>query len=155
VRPAGFALLALLALAPGCVARGPGPAPGDPARVGAEVRSALYRQRDAWNRGDLDGFLAGYWRSDSLTFYSGGEIERGWEAARERYRSRYPDREAMGKLTFDLNDVAPLGEDVALVRGAWSLERRGDAPHGLFTLVLRRLPDGTWRVVHDHTSAAP
>ncbi len=109
----------------------------------------------AWNRGDLAGFLEGYWRSDSLTFYSGGDVNRGWEATRDRYVRRYrSEGREMGTLDFDLHQVAVLDPGHAVVRGAWRLKRTADAPHGLFTLVLRRFPGTGWRIVHDHTSVA-
>src|SRR5688572_24112941 len=70
----------------------------------AAVLSLLERQRAAWNRGDLDGFLAGYLRGDDLIFTSGGQIRRGWQATRARYRQRYAasDRTGMGQLTFEV-----------------------------------------------------
>ena len=127
---------------------------GQPAaKPEAEVRTLLQRQQDAWNRRDLEGFMAGYWKSDELTFFSGGSVTRGWQPTLDRYRMRYQSAGTeMGKLEFrDLN-VEMLGTDAALGRGQYHLAMSdGKAPHGIFTLVLRRLPEG-WRVVHDHTS---
>lgn len=118
----------------------------------AGVRAVLAAQLAAWNRGDLEGFLDGYWRSDSLTFYSGGDVARGWRAARDRYVRRYASGGAeMGRLAFDVHAVEPLGPDRALVKGAWSLALGGASPRGLFTLVFARTPAG-WRIVHDHSS---
>jgi uncharacterized protein (TIGR02246 family) len=146
------ALVSLAALAGGCA----GPAPArDPGAEAQAVREVLALQRAAWNRGDLDAFLEGYWKSDSLTFYSGGEVFRGWQATRDRYVRRYQSEgREMGTLEFDLYDVAVLGPEAAAVRGAWRLQRRTDAPHGLFTLLLRRFPDAGWKIVHDHTGVA-
>ena len=119
------------------------------------VRAVLAAQREAWNDGDLEGFMEGYWRSDSLTFYSGGEVSRGWQAAHDRYVRRYRSEGGeMGRLDFDLHEVMTVGRDHALLYGAWRLTRRADAPHGLFPLVLRRIPGAGWKIVHDHTSAA-
>jgi len=122
---------------------------------GVEVRALLDAQVSAWNRGDLEAFMAGYWRSPELVFCSGATVTKGWEATLERYRKRYQaEGREMGRLTFDAIDVMALGEDAAFARGAYRLRLRdGSEPNGLFTLVLRRFPDG-FRIVHDHTSAA-
>jgi len=125
-------------------------AEGPPATA---VRSVLGAQVEAWNRGDLEGFMAGYWRSPELVFCSGGTVTRGWDETLARYRKRYQSEgREMGRLRFDAVEVVPLGEDAALARGAWRLVMSdGKEPHGLFTLILRRT-GGAWRIVHDHTS---
>jgi beta-aspartyl-peptidase (threonine type) len=122
---------------------------------GAEVRALLDAQVSAWNRGDLEAFMAGYWRSPELVFCSGATVTKGWDATLERYRKRYQaEGREMGRLAFDSIEVMALGEDAAFARGAYRLRLRdGSEPNGLFTLVLRRFPDG-FRIVHDHTSAA-
>lgn len=120
----------------------------------AAIRAVLHAQVDAWNRGEVEAFMEGYARTDSLRFASGGTVHRGWEAALARYRRAYPDRAAMGTLAFRQLDIRVLTSSTALVFGAWQLTRADDAPHGLFTLVFRRYPEG-WRIVHDHTSSAP
>jgi beta-aspartyl-peptidase (threonine type) len=118
----------------------------------ASVRQVLRDQEAAWNRGDLDGFMAGYWKSPELTFFSGGKVTRGWQATLERYRQKYQaDGQEMGKLSFSELTVERVGPDACVVRGRFTLKRSKDTPTGLFTLVVRRLPEG-WRVVHDHTS---
>lgn len=124
----------------------------DPA---AEVRALLEAQVAAWNRGDLEAFMAGYWRSPELVFCSGATVTKGWDATLERYRKRYQaEGREMGRLAFDAIEVMALGEDAAFARGAYRLRLRdGSEPFGLFTLVLRRFADG-FRIVHDHTSAA-
>jgi lysophospholipase L1-like esterase/ketosteroid isomerase-like protein len=124
---------------------GHAPAAPEPIRV-------IRAQEEAWNRGDIDGFMDGYDRSEKLTFSSDRGVTRGWEAVRERYRKRYPDRAAMGTLAFSKLELVRLGPDGALVTGEWRLERAGDSPGGVFSVVLERLPAG-WKIVHDHTSA--
>jgi len=120
----------------------------------AQIRSVLRAQQDAWNRGDIDGFRNGYARSASTVFVSEDTIRRGWETVRERYRKKYSDRAKMGTLTFSDLEIALLSPDAAVALGRWRLERAKDRPHGCFTLIFKRLPEG-WRIVHDHTSAAP
>jgi ketosteroid isomerase-like protein len=119
----------------------------------AEVEQVLLAQQASWNLHDLDGFMAGYWNSPQLTFFSGVKENHGWQAAFDRYRATYasPGRE-MGKLEFSDLRIEMLGADAAFVRGSWLLTMSdGKSPHGLFTLVFRKFPDG-WKIVHDHTS---
>ena len=120
----------------------------------AEIQSVLTAQQDAWNRGDIDAFMNGYARSASTVFVSQDEVSRGWETVRDRYRVKYSDRTKMGTLSFSEIEVTMLSPDAAVVLGRWRLKRTNDEPHGRFTLIFKRLPEG-WRIVHDHTSAAP
>jgi ketosteroid isomerase-like protein len=126
----------------------------DPPTAERAVREVLDRQVIDWNRGDLDGFLAGYWNSPKVVFQSGGQRSDGWEAMRDRYRRRYQaEGKAMGRLTFSAVEVESLGPEAMLVRGRWRLIMPdGSKPGGLFTLIFRKFPDG-WKIVHDHTSA--
>ena len=120
----------------------------------AQIRSVLRAQQDAWNRGDIDGFMNGYGRSASTVFVSEDTIRHGWETVRERYRKKYSDRAKMGTLAFSDLEIMLLSPDAGVVLGRWSLKRVNDQPHGRFTLIFKRLPEG-WRIVHDHTSSAP
>jgi uncharacterized protein (TIGR02246 family) len=118
------------------------------------VRAVLEEQVAAWNKGDLDRFMATYWDSAKLTFYSGGTVTRGYRALAERYRKTYQsDGKEMGKLTFSDMEVEPLGPDATLARARWKLVTSKETIEGLFTLILRKFPDG-WKIVHDHTSRA-
>ena len=93
-------------------------------------------------------------RAASTVFVAEDQVRRGWETVRERYREKYSDRTKMGTLTFSEIEITPLSADAAVVLGRWRLRRANDEPHGRFTLIFRRMPEG-WRIVHDHTSAAP
>lgn len=115
------------------------------------IRDLLSRQEAAWNVGEIDGFMSGYARSPETKFVSGDEVTLGWQTVRDRYAKKYDSREKMGRLTFSGLTIMPLCEDAALVLGSWRLERKDDQPHGKFTLLLRKLPEG-WRIVLDHTS---
>jgi uncharacterized protein (TIGR02246 family) len=125
-----------------------------PPNSAAEIQSVLTTQQDAWNRGDIDAFMNGYARSASTVFVSEDEVGRGWETVRDRYRVKYSNRAKMGTLSFSEIEVTMLSSDAAVVLGRWKLKRAKDEPHGRFTLIFKRLPQG-WRIVHDHTSAAP
>lgn len=114
------------------------------------IRQVLQTQSAAWNQGNIDEFMRHYWKSESLTFSLSGKTTRGWQAARDGYKLRYPTAEKMGRLTFDNLEVFELTPDAAYVLGTWQLERK-EPIGGNFSLVLRRF-DGQWLIVHDHTS---
>lgn len=125
----------------------------DPSEDRRRIVALLEMQREAWNRGDLDAFLDGYWRSERTVFAGGDRIHRGFDAMAARYRSAYDSREKMGTLAFSNLTVESIEGDRAVVTGAWDLELAdGSRPGGVFTLFLRRFPEG-WRIVHDHTSS--
>src|SRR5712692_4357171 len=120
----------------------------------AELRALLDAQVAAWNRGDVEGFMQGYWKSDGTIFVGSGGVLRGWQAVLDRYHRSYPDRAAMGRLEFSQLEITLLAPDAAVILGHWQLEREKDRPGGYFTLIARRMPEG-WRIIHDHTSAQP
>jgi len=119
-----------------------------------EIRAVIEAQQEAWNRGDIDAFMNGYARAESTTFVSEDTVRRGWETVRARYKQKYSDRTKMGTLAFSELEINMLSNDSAVVLGRWQLQRANDQPHGRFTLIFRRTKDG-WKIVHDHTSAAP
>src|SRR6266404_2422102 len=116
------------------------------------INNVLSAQQAAWNRGDVDAFLVGYWRSPELTFSGSSGVSRGWDGVLERYKKSYPNHAAMGQLEFSDLEVRFLGPDAALVLGQWHLKRESGDIGGVFTLVWQRFPDG-WKIIHDHTSA--
>ena len=129
------------------------PAAAQNASPEAAIRTVLETQVAAWNRHDLEGFMAGYWNSPELTFFSGANVAHGWQAALERYQKNYqaPGTE-MGKLEFQDLQIEMLGPKSAFVRGNYLLTMsNGTHPHGLFTLIFQQFPEG-WRIIHDHSS---
>jgi beta-aspartyl-peptidase (threonine type) len=131
------------------------PAEGFQAEVQEGVKHTLVSQIEAWNHGNLEGFMQGYWRSPELTFFSGAAVTKGWEPTLERYRQRYrSEGRQMGQLDFQDLDIDVLSRRAAVVTGKWRLTMPdGTQPHGLFTLTVKKMPGG-WKIVHDHTSAA-
>ena len=124
------------------------------------IKHVLVSQVEAWNHGNLDGFMQGYWHSPDLTFFSGGSVTHGWEPTLLRYRQRYQaEGKEMGKLEFQELNIDLLSWRSGVVTGKWQLTMSegktpdGKQPHGLFTLIFKRMPGG-WKIVHDHTSAA-
>ena len=150
-----YVLVLVVALNAASAQTPPPPPPPANAAVARKValRTLLAKQVDAWNRGDLEGFMAGYWKSPELSFISGTTETRGWEATLERYRKKYQgEGKEMGKLDFFDLRVEMLGPEAAFVHGHWHLQmKNGQEPNGVFTLVLRYVWDG-WKIVHDHTS---
>jgi hypothetical protein len=133
-----------------------------------EIRLVLETQVTAWNHGDIEGFMKGYWNSPELLFTSGGKVRRGWQETLNRYKATYPDRARMGELSFSDLEIhilpTSLGQKdapvAAWVFGKWRLKRPGDEPQGIFTLILQRIPNPLegvtpgWKIVHDHTSSS-
>jgi len=117
------------------------------------VRAVLFAQRDAWNRGDIAGYMDGYDRSPKTVFVSGDSVTHGWQTVLEHYQKSYNSREKMGTLSFTDLEITPNGKDEAIAIGSWRLKRANDEPHGKFTLIFRRTKAG-WKIVHDHTSSA-
>ena len=117
------------------------------------IRTLLAGQTAAWNRGDVPGFMKGYWNDPKLRFASGDSVTTGWKETLARYQSRYGDKAAMGRLEFSQVEIETVDAEHAYAFGRWKLVRAKDSPHGLFTLILRKVK-GEWRIVHDHTSSA-
>lgn len=122
------------------------------AKTVAAIRAVLDTQVAAWNRGDIEGFMQGYWRSSETVFVSGDTVTHGWQTVLDRYKKGYDTREKMGTLAFSDLDIKPISKDTAVVIGRWQLTRAADIPHGRFTLIFRQKAEG-WRIVHDHTSS--
>jgi len=117
------------------------------------IRKVLDGQVAAWNKGDLEGFMAGYWKSDGLTFFSGNDVTKGWKATLERYKKRYQSEgKEMGKLSFSDLQIDVLSADSAVVRGRFKLVASKETIQGLYTLLFKKTAEG-WKIVHDHTSA--
>ncbi len=117
------------------------------------IRKVIEDQQTAWNQQNLEAFMAGYWNSPELTFFSGAHESKGWQAALDRYKKNYQGAgHEMGKLEFTNLRIEALGSETAFVRGEFHLTMSdGKTPHGLFTLIFRKFPD-RWRIIHDHSS---
>jgi ketosteroid isomerase-like protein len=125
--------------------------PQTPSRE-AEVLAVLESQVAAWNRGDIAGYMAGYWRSASTVFVSDGALTKGFDEVAGRYAARYRTREDMGTLAFEDLEVRIIAPTTAVAHGVWRLRRMSDEPWGRFTLIVEKKKEG-WRIVHDHTSS--
>lgn len=123
----------------------------DSTEIESAIATVMNKQVEAWNKGDIEGFMEGYWKSEDMRFVSGNNVSKGWQAAFDRYKNGYDSREKMGVLSFSELEFTVLSKHSAFVKGRFTLERKEDKPTGLFTLVFRKF-DGEWKIVHDHTS---
>ena len=98
-------------------------------KIAADIRALMDKQVAAWNAGDIDGFMNGYWRSEKLVFISGDKVTRGWQPTLDNYKKGYDSRAKMGVLTFSDVEVSVLSDDAAVVLGSWVLAREKDNPH--------------------------
>ena len=117
----------------------------------AAIRKVLSDQEAAWNRADIEGFMEGYWNSDSLLFIGSRGVTRGWQPTLDSYKKGYPDAAAMGKLTFTILSLQVLSPESAYIIGKWQLARSKDDLGGHFTLLWKKI-EGKWVIVADHTS---
>lgn len=117
----------------------------------ATIRKVLAQQQQDWNSGNLESFMQGYWKSDSLKFISSRGINYGWQATLDGYKKGYPTIEAMGKLTFTIISIEKLSDESTMVIGKWHLQRTKDEPQGHFTLLWKKI-EGRWFIVADHSS---
>ncbi|WP_410219831.1 YybH family protein [Pedobacter sp.] len=115
------------------------------------ILNVLEQQRQAWNKGDVEKYMQGYWKSDSLLFVGKNGPTYGWQKTLDNYKKGYPDKAAMGVLTFGIKKVEFLAKDKAFVLGSWHLQREKDEPKGYFTLLLKKI-NGLWKVIVDHSS---
>jgi uncharacterized protein (TIGR02246 family) len=116
-----------------------------------DIIRLLTTQIEAWNRGDKEGFMQTYWKSDSLMFIGKSGVVKGWQKTLDNYKKRYPDTAAMGKLAFDIIQVKPLAKDYFFVIGKWRLTRSIGDLSGHYTLLLRKIK-GEWKIIADHSS---
>ena len=118
--------------------------------VKSDLLKILEIQKNAWNKQDILGFMAYYWKSEEFTFQSGANRLRGWNALLERYQKSYSG-ENWGILDFTDLEVKVLGCDYAYVLGRWNLAIKDTKKEGVFTIIFKRFPEG-WRIIHDHSS---
>jgi len=116
-----------------------------------EIRNVLMAQEKAWNKGDLEGYMEGYWKDNSLTFVGKSGINYGWTTTLNNYRRGYPDKDAMGKLHFEVVELTPLSPGLYYMLGQYTLTRKDDKPTGYFSLIWKMI-DGKWKIISDHTS---
>ncbi|KXX71619.1 DUF4440 domain-containing protein [Flammeovirga sp. SJP92] len=141
-----YIYLLLFTLVIGCQSK-----PSDPKQEIQQIHNVLQTQEKAWNEGNLDQFMIGYWESERLMFIGKSGLTYGWRQTLANYKKGYPDVKAMGKLTFTLIETELLAENVALVVGKWHLARETNDLEGHFSLVWKKI-DNKWVIIADHSS---
>lgn len=116
-----------------------------------EILNVLEAQRAAWNEGNLEKYMQGYWKSDSLRFIGKNGVRFGWDETLESYKKGYPTKDEMGNLTFNVISLEGIGEDVAFMIGKWSLTRKENNVFGHFSLIWKKIK-GRWLITSDHSS---
>lgn len=144
---------AVFLLLAACASTPAGVTPQQQSAEAATITALLKAQDAAWNEGDIDGFMKGYWPSESLRFASGGNVVRGYAATLDRYKLRYPGKEGMGLLETTEYEVDLVSPDAAIAHGRWKVTTGEGSSTGLYTLVLRKM-DGEWLIVSDTTTSA-
>lgn len=119
-------------------------------QIKTSIEDVMHAQADAWTNGDIDSFMEGYWKSDSLRFVGSKSITYGWNQTKANYKRAYPTREAMGSLSFDIKEIDVLSHDAALLLGGFTLYRVQDTLSGNFTLVWKNI-NGKWLITSDMT----
>lgn len=119
-----------------------------------KIKTLLYQQQADWNNADIDAFMEVYWESDNLQFGGANGITKGWNNTLQNYKKRYPDKAAMGTLTFDIKDMSQHSRKVVSLTGSWDLARSSGDIGGHFILIWKKIK-GKWLIVADHTSARP
>lgn len=116
-----------------------------------DIISVMTKQSKAWNDGNLEGFMQGYWKNDSLVFIGKNGPTFGWQKTLNNYKKSYPSKQAMGILTFSEVKVKPLGKKYCYVTGKWRLDRRDGNLQGYYTLLFEKI-DHEWKIISDHSS---
>ncbi len=123
----------------------------DQKTIFSEVKTALFKQQDDWNKADIEGFMQGYWKDPQMTFVGSSGVNYGWQTTLNNYKKNYPNKDAMGTLEFKVLEMKALAHNICYVIGQYTLIRKEDKPSGYFTLVWQKI-DGQWFVISDHTS---
>lgn len=112
------------------------------------IQQILDEQTVAWSNNDLEGFMQGYWKSDSLTYYSGGQITKGWQITLDNYKKGYPTKAHSGKLDFKIDEITKISNDAYYVMGQYFLTREAGDKNGTFMIIFKRI-DGEWKIIAD------
>ncbi len=115
------------------------------------IRKVLTDQVNAWNSSNVEDFMKGYWKNDSLLFIGKSGVTNGWQKTLDNYKKNYPDPAAMGVLSFNLLELKPLSAEYYFVIGKWHLQRTAGNLEGHFTLLFKKIK-GSWFIVTDHSS---
>ncbi|GAB5475631.1 MAG: hypothetical protein Mars2KO_37300 [Maribacter sp.] len=114
----------------------------------AAIRSILDQQQKAWSANDIEGFMAGYWKSDELTYFSRGKITKGWNTTLTNYKRNYPTAKETGNLQFEIANITQINPDAYWVMGSYFLTRDVGDANGTFMIIFKRI-NGEWKIIGD------
>ena len=112
------------------------------------ILAVMKAQEIAWSQNDLEGFMQGYWKSDSLKFYGASGLTKGWQQTLDNYKKGYPTKEHSGTLTFKINDISPIEGNSYWVMGEYFLKRNVGDANGVFIIIFKKI-NGEWKIVAD------
>ncbi|MBG49411.1 MAG: DUF4440 domain-containing protein [Pseudozobellia sp.] len=112
------------------------------------ILEIMAQQEKAWSDGNIEGFMQGYWKSDSLTYYSGGRITKGWQTTLDNYKKGYPNKDYTGTLNFTIDQITQINDGAYYVMGQYHLKRKVGDANGTFMIIFKKI-DGGWKIVAD------
>jgi hypothetical protein len=115
------------------------------------ILNVMKMQESAWSKNDLDGFMHGYWKSDSLKFFGSNGITYGWEPTLANYKKRYPNSDHSGTLSFKIHTITQIEKNAYYVMGEYFLIRKVGDANGTFLIIFKKI-DGAWKIVADMSS---
>ena len=113
-----------------------------------EIIDVMKKQEVAWSNNDLEGFMQGYWKSDSLKFYGASGLTKGWQKTLDNYKKGYPTKDHSGTLNFKVNDISPIENNSYWVMGEYFLKRKVGDANGVFIIIFKKIK-GEWKIVAD------
>jgi hypothetical protein len=114
----------------------------------ATIITILKNQEKAWSENDLDAFMDGYWKNDSLKFYGASGLKYGWQTTLDGYKKRYPTKDHTGTLNFKINDISKINEESYFVMGEYHLTRNVGNADGVFMIIFKKI-NGEWKIIAD------
>jgi len=115
------------------------------------ILAVMDAQQIAWSKHDLEGFMQGYWKSDSLKFYGSNWVTLGWEKTLANYKRGYPTPDHSGTLKFKINDISKINEGAYFLMGEYHLTRKVGDANGIFMIIFKKI-NGEWKIIADTSS---
>ncbi|WP_440880705.1 DUF4440 domain-containing protein [Tenacibaculum sp. C7A-26P2] len=113
-----------------------------------EIISVMKKQEEAWSKNDLEGFMKGYWKSNSLKFFGKNGLTEGWKNTLNNYKKNYPTKEHTGNLSFKISDISKINNGAYFVMGEYLLKKKQEKAKGVFMVIFKRI-NGKWKIIAD------
>ena len=112
------------------------------------IFSIMKIQEKAWSNNDLEGFMEGYWKNDSLKFYGSNGLTYGWQNTLDNYKKGYPTKDHSGTLNFTIDNISKIENESYFVMGQYHLKRNVGDANGVFMIIFKKI-DGEWKIIAD------